>query len=74
MDSTQLTTEQAETVHAYVGAMLCQLNAVTRDLRRLPVNDPLKVAAERARNAMQDLYMACHYASCNHGVGRPEKG
>jgi hypothetical protein len=37
------------------------------------VHDPLYVAAKNARNAMQDLFVATHYASCPHGVGRAGK-
>jgi hypothetical protein len=39
--------------------------------RGFPGNDPLYVAALRARNAVQDLHVALHYASCPKGtVGR----
>jgi hypothetical protein len=36
-------------------------------------DDALWLAGVRARNAAQDLFVACHYAGCKSGVGRPAK-
>ena len=51
------------------------LNRLCERMIRLgfPVNDPLQVAAVKARAAMQDLLTATHYASCKHGVARTAK-
>jgi hypothetical protein len=39
-----------------------------------PTDDPLWLGAVCARNAAQDLFVACHYAGCKSGVGRQAKG
>ena len=76
MDSTQLTTEQAERLNRQAAAMLRYLNRLCDRMHRLhfPLDDPLRREATRARDAMQGLFVMTHYASCEHGVGRPEKG
>ena len=74
MDSHDLRPNQAERLGAQVRPMLRYVNRLCERMIRLqfPVNDPLQLAAVKARAAMQDLHMAAHYASCRHGVGRPE--
>jgi hypothetical protein len=51
--------------------MLRYLNRLCERMMRLgfPPDDPLQVAAVKARAAMQDLHTAAHYATCRHGVG-----
>jgi hypothetical protein len=38
-----------------------------------PTDDPLSLGVVYARNAAQDLFVACHYAGCKSGVGRRAK-
>jgi hypothetical protein len=75
VDSTDLRPKQAERLGAQVRRHLRYLNRLCERMTRLgfPPHDPLYVGAVKARAAMQDLHMAAHYASCAHGVGRPEK-
>jgi len=72
VDSTDLTPEQAERLKAIVGRQLRFLNRMVGRMqqRQFPVDDPIWVASIAARNAAQDLFMACHYAGCTGGVGR----
>jgi hypothetical protein len=75
MDSTDLHPEQAERLGGQVRRHLRYLNRLCERMIRLgfPPHDPLYVAGNEARARMQDLLTAAHYASCAHGVGRPEK-
>lgn len=72
MTSADLTPEQAQRLRLAIARQLRYLNRLCGRLQslRFPVEDPLCAAALRARNAMQDLHVACHYASCKRGVGR----
>jgi hypothetical protein len=75
MDSTTLRPEQIAHLSADVRRNLHYLNRLTERMTRQgwPVHDPLDIAAKNARNSMQDLFVATHYASCPHGMGRAEK-
>jgi len=76
MDSTRLATEQADRLHARVGEMLRYLNRLCDRMQylRFPVDDPLWREAISARDAVRGLSVMSHYATCEHGVGRPDKG
>jgi hypothetical protein len=73
VSSDDLKPEQARQLMETVGRQLRFLNRLCQrmDRVRFPPDDSLRQAAWTARNAMQHLYMTCHYASCTHGVGRP---
>ena len=75
MDSSDITPEQAERLKAIVGRQLRFLNRMVSSMqqRQFPVDDPVWVAGIAARNAAQDLFVACHYAGCKSGVGRQAK-
>lgn len=75
MHSTHLTRQQADRLRLQVAARLPWLTRLIDRMqqRRFPPDDPVFIAALRAREAMQDLHVAAHYASCEHGIGRPEK-
>ena len=75
MDSSDLTPEQAERLKVIVGRQLRFLNRMVGRMqqRQFPVDDPIWVAGIAARNAAQDLFVACHYAGCKSGVGRRVK-
>jgi hypothetical protein len=55
-----------------IGRQLQYLNRLCARMQSLrwPVDDPVCRAATTARNALQDLYSATHYAACKHGVGK----
>ena len=56
-----------------VGVNCDILNNLTRRTQARLVSrldDPLCRAAQRVRDAMQDLYTASHYCGCLSGVGR----
>jgi hypothetical protein len=76
MDSSHLTRQQAEALRAQVAVRLRWLNRLTARMQRVGFSpqDELFLATQRARNFMQDLMTAAHYASCEHGVGREAKG
>lgn len=63
----------AERLRGQIARHLRYLNRLCERMNRLgfPPDDPLYVAAERARTAIQGLHVAAHYASCEHGVGEP---
>ncbi len=65
--------EQAAKLKAIVARHLRFLNRLCNRMNHLgfPPTDPLWQAAARARNALQDLSVACHYATCKSGVGLP---
>lgn len=50
------------------------LNRLTARMQRVsfPPDNVLFVAAQRAQGCMQNLHVAAHYESREHGVGRPE--
>jgi len=72
MDSNHLTAEQARRLRLQVAAKLRWLNKLQERLKRLgfPPEDSIYRATTKARDAMQDLHVAAHYAGCRHGVGR----
>lgn len=71
MTSRDITTDQAKQTMDRVGVGLRQLNRLCARMIKLgfPPDDPLYFAAKRARDSMQDLFVAAHYASCKSGVG-----
>lgn len=75
MSSDDLTSQQAEALRQTIGRQLRYLNRLCARIQvlRWPLDDPVALAAQQARKAMQDLYTATHYAACRHGVGRAEK-
>lgn len=72
MNSSDLTTAQAAALHAQVGERLRWLNRLTARLDKLSFDpkDPLYLAAWKAKNAMGELSVHAHYASCKGGVGQ----
>lgn len=72
MRSTDLRPEQIEQLHAAIGRRLRYLNRLVDRMTRLgfATDDPLWLEGLRARDAMQGLYVATHYAGIPHGVGR----
>lgn len=72
MTSSDLRPDQAERLREQIAGHLRYLNRLCERMNRLgfPPADPLYVAAERARAAIQALHVAAHYASCGQGVGR----
>lgn len=66
-----LTPAQAEALKATVGCHLRHLNRLCDRMTHLsfPPGDPLYTAATAARNALQDVFMAAHYAGVKRGVG-----
>jgi hypothetical protein len=75
VDSSGLTTEQAEALRERFGRMLNYAGRVKRRMERLgfPHNDPLYRETLRACDALQGLHMAAHYASCKSGVGKSQR-
>ena len=73
VDSSHLQPEQIAQLRRVVGRDLRFLNNLCARMQslRFPVDDPLCRAALTARDAMQDLYTASHYAGCQGGVGKP---
>lgn len=72
MTGTDLTAKQAQRLRLAIARRLQYLNHLCGRMQRLGFvpDDPLFIAGERARMAMQDLHVAAHYAGCKHGVGR----
>lgn len=66
MNSDDLTREQfqilAETTHRQLGYLNKLLDRMTRN--EFPQTDPLWTRATKARDAMHDLWVHLHYASC----------
>ena len=75
MTCDNLTKEQAKRMEAVVGGYLRYLGLLRKriDLRRFPLDDPLRRDVEEAWNATHGLRMTLHYLSCSAGVGRPAK-
>ena len=75
MTSADLTTQQATRLRLTVARYLRYSNRLCERMTRLgfPPDDPLWLAAEQARIALQNLHVAAHYAACEHGVGRPSR-
>jgi len=72
MTSDDLQSEQALQVMATVRRRLQYLNRLVERMQalRFPPHDPMLRAALRAQDAMQELHVAAHYASCKSGVGK----
>lgn len=73
VDSSDLTPEQVERLRATVGRQLRFLNKLCARMQKLrwPVEDQVCRDGLRARDAVQDLYTALHYAGRTSGVGKP---
>ena len=75
MDSNDLSAEQVERLGGDVRRNLRYLNRLCERMIRLglPVNDPLQIAAVKARAAMQDLARRHSMRAANMGLGgRPD--
>jgi len=74
VDSSDLSREQLDKLTAQVFRQLRYLNRLCERMNRVgwSSTDPVYREAYRARDAMQGLRMAVHYAGCN-GVGRDSK-
>lgn len=72
MNCKDLTPQQAERLKTVVARELRFLNRLCARMQQLqfPLDDPVWLAASAARNAVQDLHTAAHYAACRSGVGR----
>ena len=66
MPSRELTYDQADKINAKLGPMLVYLNRLQQRMVEtgFPPDDRLLELTFEARNAIQDLTMAIHYASC----------
>jgi hypothetical protein len=64
VDSTDLKPEQVARLKASLLKQLTYLSKMTTRMQRLgwPLDDPLCLAAMKARTAVQDLYSQCTYA------------
>ena len=72
MKSSDLTDEQLERLKRQMGPPLRWLNALIRRMDAVgfdPTDDVYR-AALRARDSMQSLHVAAHYASVRQGIGR----
>ena len=70
-----LTPTQAETLRSRIDPMtryVCRLHE-RLDAVGCPGDDPLRIAVERAYDAMRALSTELHYCGCKAGVGRPPK-
>ena len=74
MTSADLKPEQIARRRREIGRQLRYHNRLCARMQRLgwPLDDTVAREAARARNALQDLFTATHYAACKSGVGRPE--
>jgi hypothetical protein len=72
MTSDDVTPVQVRQLQDRVARRLRFLNRLVARMNALgfPPEDPLIRGAVKARNAMQDQHMGCHYASVKQGVGR----
>ncbi len=71
-----LTTAQAEKLKGWIDPMtryVCRLRE-RLDAVGCPGDDPLRVAVERAYDAMRALSTELHYCGGKAGAGRPAKG
>jgi len=73
MTSRDLTARQADALKQQIRLRLQYLNRLCDrlDYLHFEPTDLLAQEALRARDAMQGLFVAAHYASCERGVGRP---
>jgi hypothetical protein len=72
VDSSHLTPDQVARLRLTLGRELRYLNNLCGRMQtlRFPPDDGLCRAAQRARDALQDLYTAAHYCGCSSGVGK----
>ena len=72
VDSRDLTVWQASRLREQVGRELRFVGKLCARMQALGFGpaDPLYQAANKARNALQELHVAAHYASCRSGVGK----
>ena len=75
MDSSDLTTAQAEKMGDALGPYLRYLHRVKRrmEARGFPMTDELFQATNAAYDAAHGLAVSLHYLSCKSGVGRPAR-
>jgi len=71
VDSRELTVSQAGRLREQVARELRYLGRLCARMQALgfPPGDPLFAAANKARNALQELHVVAHYCSCTSGVG-----
>jgi hypothetical protein len=71
MDSRVISPAAADALMRQVGAHLNWLGRLRRRMELLGFSpeDPLYRACSEAYNAMQELHVRAHYASCTSGVG-----
>lgn len=74
MDRDSLTKDQAKKINAAVQPSLAYLFRLRERMTKtgFPPADPLFQLIENAYDAMQRLFVALHYLSCD-GVGRPAR-
>lgn len=72
MDAGDLTKAQAERLAAQVGTRLGYFNRLCERMEKLGwrLDDPVYLAAVRAREAVHALRVLTHYASCESGFGK----
>lgn len=77
MDSSHLTTDQAEQVRNQIRPALYNLHLHRLreriDQRGFPRDDELRQRVEQAHEAVHRLWVKLHYMSCKGSVGRPSK-
>jgi hypothetical protein len=73
--SEDLTPFQATELRKQVAGHLRYFNRLTDRMTRLGFDpsDPLYQAALKARDSLQEVHVAAHYASCTSGVGKPRR-
>jgi hypothetical protein len=75
MDSKDITTKQAEQIHASLSRLANYLYRLTDRMERcgFPPDDPLYQKTKSAYDAVCSLLVSMHYHSCATGVGRPPR-
>jgi hypothetical protein len=75
VDSSQITTEQAEKIKDAIGPAHGYLTRLVRRMERrgFPPDDRLFQLAREAQDRMQHLWITLHYMSIKRGVGCPPK-
>jgi hypothetical protein len=73
MKPSDLPPEKIAKLREQIGRQLRYHNRLCARMQRLgwPLDDPIVREGMRARDALQDLYTATHYAGVQSGVGRP---
>jgi hypothetical protein len=66
-----VTPDQAQKLQPIIARYLRFLNRLCERMDKLGVSpaDPVKLSALKARDALQELHISCHYATCKIGVG-----